>query len=428
MDIYQYMGKTFTCPYCGQEHAIPTKKIVTEQGALENLPDFLDSLNLRNASILLLCDDITYNVAGRRCEEVLTGDFQYETHILKPHNYRRVYAEDVYFPEIEDAAHGKDLIITIGTGSVTDMGKYVGHQLDIPVVSIPTAPSMNAYTSGVSPIISNGVKTTIPVTPAVGVLGDIDILSEAPLDLIKSGFADSLAKSFANADWRISALLTNDTYCPLPLEIATLAEKKYKDNGSLLIQRDKDAIRNLMEGLHMGGFSMVIAGKSAPASGGEHLFSHFLDMLAHRRGSEVFSYHGLQVGVGCVISAMVFERLRNLEKPVFRRIDYDRKFQELFGDERNRIAEIYSKKAPYLERLSDKWDELREIFGQVHSVEEIKNTLQSAECPVKFEQIGVEHALARRTVRSARFIRDKITILDIGDEAGILEDVVHHVT
>ena len=58
-------------------------------------------------------------------------------------------------------------------------------------------------------------------------------------------------------------------------------------------------------------------GTSIPASGGEHLLSHTLDMMAEVRG-ESHDLHGRQVGIGTVLSAALFERVLAIESPVLR--------------------------------------------------------------------------------------------------------------
>lgn len=423
MNIYKFLGKSFNCKYCGQRHYVPIKKIITRENAIFELSSFIKSLAIKCKNILILCDNITYEVAGKTSEGILRNDYKISTLILKPINHKIVYADAAYFPLIKQKSSGKNLIITVGSGSITDMGKFIGSETGIPVISVPTAPSMNAYTSGVAAFISRGVKLTFPVKPAIGVIIDTDIISDAPMDLIKAGFADSLAKSFANADWKISSILTGEKFCSLPLKITTAAEKTYKDRSDRLLKRDKKVISSLMEGLNMGGFSMIIAGKSAPASGGEHLISHFLDMFSHKEGKEVFSYHGLQVGIGIVVSSIIYEMLRGIRNPVLKKISYDNKIKEFFGTESKIIKKEFYRKIRHLKNIPRLWDEFHKVFSTVPSSEEIKIYLKKAGCPVRFSDIRVSKKLAQKSLMSARYIRGRVTILDIADELGILKEV-----
>jgi len=440
MNINSLLNKKFTCSSCNREHFIPTQAVVTQKNAISNLPSFIERLlPEKNPSILILSDDITYEIAGKKCEKILKEIGAITSLVLKPKGREKVHADEKYITELPEAAPNAQAILTVGTGSVTDIGKYSAHRLKIPVISFPTAPSMNAYTSNVAAFLSHGLKVTVPVTPARGVIADIDILAESPIELIKSGFADSLAKSFANADWRISSMLTGETFCLLPYQIASKAEKKYITKGKELISHDRDSIVGLLEGLHLGGFSMVLAGASSPASGGEHLISHFLDMYAHKHGKNVYAYHGLQVGLGVEISSGIYEKLKDLSlKDVQtmlskRHIDYDREIAKLFPDDVTLITNEFKKKLPIInkwkEELSSLWPRMqKEAFPLANSHEKMKQCFTEAACPTRFKDIGVSPDLAKQAIQSARYIRGRFTVLDIADELGILQTSLERYT
>ncbi len=432
MDIYSLLNKRFICPFCKKQHWIPTKEVVSKKGAILLLP-FLLSRLIKKKRILILSDNITYRIAAEKCEKILKEKFKVSSLILFPQGGKRVYAEEKYLPAIVKRLRNKDAILIVGTGSITDMGKYAAHQLRIPVISVPTAPSMNGFTSSVAAFLSKGLKLTLPVKPALGVLTDIDLVSNAPLDLIRAGFADSLAKSFANSDWKISSFITGEDFCPLPLKITTAAEKRYINKGEELIKRDRKVISRLMEGLTSGGFSMVIAGKSSPSSGGEHLLSHFLDVEAHQQGREPFSYHGLQVGLGIIVSSHIYQRLKNfsakdVEKALSHRdIDYEQAIKFL-GRDASLIKKEFKKKIPILKELPQKlpplWEQIKEeVFPLVYPPRKIKEYLRKAKCPLRFEEIGVNKELAYRTIMYARYVRGRLTILDIADELGTLKEI-----
>ena len=428
-DIYSFLGKEFRCPYCNKKHYIPTKIVESKKDAIAALPSLIEKIG-KGKNILLLADDITYAVAGERIDKVLKrSGWKTAKVVLQPHGTERVHAEEKYLPSIFPVANGKDALLTIGTGSITDMGKYAGDILGVPVVCFPTAPSMNAYTSGVAALIKSGIKVTLPVTLPEAVIIDADIILNSPLDLIQAGFADSMAKCFANADWQISSILTGEHFCPLPMKIVTAGERKYLTRGRELLNRNEEVISNLMDGLLIAGFSMVIAGTSSPASGGEHLLSHYLDMHAHERAKEPFAYHGLQVGIGVVVAAKIYEMLQDLSiedvrKRLAQREETDYRKGEHWKE--------FEKKVPVLKVLSTslilRWEKIRQkIFPTVYSPETVEKYLTEAGCPTHFSEIGVDRELACRTIMNARYIRDRVTVLDIADELGILRDVADEI-
>ena len=432
MKIYSLLNSKFTCQFCGKQHFVPIKKVVTEKGALNSLSEFVSSL-VKGKQLLVLSDDITYEVAGKKCAEILNEKYEVTSLVLTPKESKTVQAEEKYLPGIFEQLQGKNAILTVGTGSITDMGKYVAGKLNVPAICFPTAPSMNAYTSEIAALLVKGLKVTLPAKPAIGVLTDLNIISQAPLELIKAGFADSLAKAFANADWKLSSLLTGEDYCPLPLEITTEAESKYIDKGDELLRRNETVISYLMDGLNAGGISMIIAGETSPASGGEHLISHFLDMFAHHENRELFSWHGLQVGLGIMVSARIYERMKNLsarqveQRLSHRQVDYGKEMAS-FGKDVFFNEQEFGKKVPFLKELPKKlpllWDQIKEeVFSLVYSPEQMQEYLGKAKCPLCFEEIGVDKNLTYRTIMNARYIRGRMTILDIADELGILKEI-----
>lgn len=410
---------------------------MTEKNAIMSLPDIVSDF-IKGDNVLILCDNNTFIVAGARCQKILSKHFNVSILILLPaETEEKVYAEENLFPLILRKLKKKDVIITVGSGTITDLGKYSADKMNIPLICVPTAPSMNAYTSGVAAFISKNLKKTVPVKPATAVLTDIDIISQAPLEMIKSGFADSLARSFANADWKLSSFITGENFCDLPFEIAKKLEADYIGKGTNILKREKKTIVKLMESLHLGGLSMVLAGSSSPASGGEHLISHFLDMVAHRNKKDTFSLHGLQVGLGIIVSATIYERLKEMNtKDVEKllrvhKVDYDD--ARIFIRKNFRSEEEFNKKLSLLSILRKKlpfiWDDLKqEVFPMVVGVEKIKHALKNAGCPIKFSEIGVDRDLAYNAIKYSRFVRNRLTILDVAGEIGILPEIARNLS
>lgn len=439
-DIYKYLGKNFNCELCGRSHSLPLKAI--EKGDIKELSSFVSSILPEIKNVCLITDDIVWEVMGKKCKEILESCFNVIPHIVHPAGEKRVTAKNEYMDGIISASGKAEVIITAGTGTITDLGKYAGDILKKPVISLPSAPSMNAYTSGVAALIKGGVKLTFSVRPAEGVFIDEKILLESPLELIQAGFSDSSAKAFANADWKLSSIITGEDFCGLPLRIVSEAEKKYIDRGEVLLKRDKETVGWLMEGLNLGGISMLIAGTSSPASGGEHLISHFLDMYAHQNKREPFAYHGLQVGTGVYISSVIYEYLGNFSSTDVKKMIEQSKIE--YADKLNQLKVIFPSSADIIEEefkkkmmidrkireiLPKKWDEIkRDVFPMVYKPDEVKNFLTSAGCPFRLKDIGVDKELAVKTITLSRFIRGRLVITDIADNLGILEDIAERYT
>jgi len=439
MDILSYLGSSFQCPRCGRQHTLPIRKVINEKDALAQLPDIVGELFGTGVSMVLVADENTWEAAGKRAATFLSQSGKASPLVLTPRGERRVSALDCYVGEIRACAAAADVIVTAGAGSITDLGKRAADLLGKPVLSIGSAPSNNAYTSNLAALLVDGtVKVTVPCRPPAAVVCDTDVMVNAPLDLIRAGFADSLVKAFANADWRFASMLgLGDPYCSLPLELVSFAESRYVEKGEKIAARDPLSITALVDGLNLGGISMVIIGTSTPASGGEHHISHFLDMTAHRRGPEVFALHGLQVGVGCLVLARLWKRLREMPRAEMERRllsyapDHDthrRTIETLYFPFSGTLPTEYDGKLRAIgvlrSRLRELWDDI--ISGPARIPPEpdtLRGWLGSAGCGLTYGELGIDSRIARDAVVCARYIRTRVTVLDIAGELGLLEEV-----
>lgn len=141
------------------------------------------------------------------------------------------------------------------------------------------------------------------------IIGDIDILKNAPEKALISGLGDMLAKYISIAEWRISNIITGEYYCEKIVQMIRDAVKKCVQNADGLLKRDVAAVKAVFEGLVIGGIAMTCAGLSRPASGVEHYFSHIWDMRGLEFGTPV-STHGIQCAIGTLYAARLYNKIK----------------------------------------------------------------------------------------------------------------------
>ena len=144
-----------------------------------------------------------------------------------------------------------------------------------------TAPSMNGYTSQNAAITVDGHKMSLPAVSPAGVFIDLAVLSAAPARMIRAGLGDSLCRPTAQADWLLSHhVLRNARTGERRLRCWRKTSRRCSMHPRCCCAGDLDAMRALARTLVLSGLGMTICGGSYPASQGEHLISHYIDMFA----------------------------------------------------------------------------------------------------------------------------------------------------
>ena len=332
--------------------------------------------------------------------------------------------------------------IAVGAGSVNDIVKSASFAVKRGYQVVPTAASMNGYTSSISAVLSNGVKRTLPTHQPEAVFADVEVVRAAPPVMNQAGFGDLLSKPFSQADWYLSHVIRGVDYSD---DAATLLDGPWHrmvDQAAGIGAGEADAITVLLETLLISGFSMAIAGTSAPASGAEHLISHYWDMEQHCQGLGVRALHGTQVGIGTLVSAFTLDRLMTLEADDIRARGATTRPDEgwiatIGADHPALTAPVVSEIQAQLMRkqrhgdaqraelahVAERWDALRDRLGSILlSPEKMKSALAAAGCPRRASDLGVGRDEFVRTIRVCRHIRARYTNFDLVDDLGALDD------
>ena len=186
---------------------------------------------------------------------------------------------------------------------MTDLAKQVAAELDVPVVVVQTAASVNGYADSLSVLVRNGAKRTVPSTWPSALIIDHDVLRGAPDRLTRAGVGDATAAWTAPADWYLACALGLDR----AFDGGVLQPVLDAAEGLLTADPDTpEALTALVDTLTLGGLAIGATGTTAGLSGCEHLVSHLLDMAAMADGT-AHDLHGAQVGVASVVAAALWE-------------------------------------------------------------------------------------------------------------------------
>jgi glycerol-1-phosphate dehydrogenase [NAD(P)+] len=295
---------------------------------------------------------------------------------------------------------------------------------------------MNGYTSSIAAVKVKGVKRTLPAIPSSSIYVDPKVIQNSPLKLRQAGFCDVLAKSVSDFDWQTESILFKGSYCRLPSAIVTQSEHRYIDHPEKIKQGNKKAVIGLFDGLLFSGLAMSLAGSSAPASGGEHLISHFLDMRESLTGRKP-ELHGLQVALGIVLSAACYQKLATLLKKDLINIaetlfeaDF-KNISSIWGSLSSEVEKQFLKKKERLLKLdnilSPNWKKLKALFSQVRNPIFFVDLIRRTGFDMTLESLNISKDEFLLAALSSRTIRERITILDISAHAGILKEAAEDV-
>ena len=370
MNVKELLLGRETCE-CGRSHRCPIDHVIISENALDSLPEITSEYK----NILLVADKNTYRVCGNTVSKILEKQL---TDTL-------VYAtEEVLVPDekaIEELkAHvteATDLIIGVGSGVINDLCKHVSFISGLPYYIVATAPSMDGYASKGAALILEGMKVTFNADVPKAIIADVNVLKNAPFDMIQSGYGDIIGKYSCLNDWKLAHVVNGEYLCKFVMDATYDAVEETVRLADGLVKREAEAVKALMEALVAVGILMAYVGNSRPASGSEHHMSHYFEIVGIVRGEKYFP-HGVDVVYSAIDTAKIREELlaiedingfvthHNAEK-------YEAEISRIYTDITDEVLALQNKLGWYFDdRVSiyrEKWAEIREVLSDCPSSE-----------------------------------------------------------
>ena len=345
-------------------------------------------------------------------------------------------ADEPAVQEVRDRLRERasDALVAVGSGVLTDITRYAASQDGRGFVSVPTAASMDGYTSSVAAMEFAGVKVSFPAVAPEAIFADPAILAAAPAELTRAGVGDLLAKATARTDWLAAHLLCGERFAPEVDGRILVSLLDCARDVEVVLQRRPAAVERLMRGLLESGTAMALVGTSRPASGCEHHVSHFWDLRA-ARGRRRHASHGLQVGYASRFAMRLQEYafgggVPELAAPAD---DWpmDDQAQAWLGTspviaqalrDKQRFAAEHAGSWPSDEAA---WDAVRERLSQPMALFElVDEALAKAGIPDEPGFLDVDRASLRAAFRFANRLRARYTVLDFLEGQGLLDQAL----
>jgi len=396
---------------CGRAHHTNIRAVEIGSGITAKTGEIL----LQNGfpkNILLVADENTLRAGSGVIKSLLKSGF-----IIKRKIYEDLRVADMeQVEEIETLCEGTDGIFSVGTGSLNDICRLAAFRQNKAFAIYATAPSMDGFASNSAPITKNNFKITYPAVQPSVIIADTKVLAASPAELKSAGFGDMIAKYIALCDWKITKLLLNEYYCE---RIAALSEQAVKKIASLaekVTQNNEETAAAIMESLVLTGLCMGFADSVRPASGAEHVLSHFWEIKKLQQGI-LSDFHGKKVGVATVLINRIYRDLAKIEQiePAAEEPDWEeimRAYGEGLAEDMMKANRPSVTENITPAQLKAGWSEIRQIVKTtLPQNDELLRLMKAAGAPVTPAEIGVSEALCDLGLKYSAYLRYRLTLM-----------------
>lgn len=401
---------------------------------------FAEQFPGRGAIIIADCN--TWPAAGERVYAEMQKAGIPTSYFLIPDE--KFHAEWKYVEMVEEQVRKSGAVaISVGSGVINDLCKLSAHHLGQSYLSVPTAASVDGYSSFGASITYQGLKQTFECPAPRAIVADTKVIAAAPKWMTAAGYADLAAKIPCGAEWMIADLFGTEPIIPDAWAVLQDVLHAIMDQPEKVAAGDTDAVGDLFAGLTLSGIAMQIARSSRPASCTDHLFSHYLDMTAHRYKGELQS-HGFQVAIGTLTMCAFFDEFLKLD---LTKLDPDAcaaawptleqeqaRAREVFKDfvdpefGAKQIALKYhdaDEVRAQLTRFKENWPELKEKYRkQVWTFEKMQKCFRIVGAPADPEDIGVSREKLLSIVPYTQLMRYRINLLDLAKRGRFYDELV----
>jgi glycerol-1-phosphate dehydrogenase [NAD(P)+] len=399
--VEEYIRELMTLAHkcdCGNQHnSIPIEKIVVANGAFAEAAFFVKNKAIKHA--FLIADENTFNAVGKQFSQHLSEDnIGFSVCLIQPDLNNDVVADEKSLVQaLLEMPQEADVIIAVGAGTLHDIARFTSAKTGVPFISVPTAPSVDGFTSLGAPLIIRGVKTTFQMTAPIALFADLAVLKASPQKMIAAGFGDMLAKYTSLVDWKFGHLVKGEPYCPLVAKITREALESCIEKVEKISRGDEEGIQILIEALIKSGLAMLLFGQSHPASGGEHHLSHYWEMefLQQNRPAVL---HGAKVGVSTSLLADI----------------YKKEFIEFITDP-ERVASLADHE--YKKNIIENSQEIISLYSEIPSSSQLGGLLAKLGGATMPEQLGIDDDLVKSSLSEAHKLRNRFTALKFLNDA-----------
>jgi len=194
------------------------------------------------------------------------------------------------------------VVYSVGGGLTADAAKYISVCLNLPLVVLPTALSVDAFLTSASGVRRDGCVQYIPTKVPEQLILDLDVIARAPVWIRAAGITDVLSIATGSWDWKFAHERRKN---PAGMELIPWVY----DNAQTILNGVFDCAEAAGRGDHQGLKSLFDClamevqlcnqiGHARPEEGSEHYFAYCAEQYTGSGWP-----HGNLVGPGILLMA-----------------------------------------------------------------------------------------------------------------------------
>ena len=173
------------------------------------------------------------------------------------------------------------VVYAVGGGLTADAAKYFAVKLNIPLVVLPTALSVDAFITAASGIRRDGCVYYIETKPPEYLILDLDVIANAPATIRAAGITDVMSIATGSWDWKFAHEQGKNPagmeFIPWVYDNAQSILNGVLDCAEAAGRGDRDGLKTLYDCLAMEVQLCNQIGHARPEEGSEHYFAYAVE-------------------------------------------------------------------------------------------------------------------------------------------------------
>lgn len=198
---------------CGQKHTLSTKEAYVYDGAIEKVANAVESLSCSGKIGLVTCENLG-SISIEIAEKF--GQKRSIDYLVLPTKWNMTAESIDLLPKLEEDCR---IILSIGGGKATSIGKIIAKERNLPLVSVITSLSFDTMLCNYVETTKNYVITTLAAKSPDVVIVDSDIIKDNDKNLIASSFGVVASELIAEFDSFVTDKFLSSKTCPYLMDM-----------------------------------------------------------------------------------------------------------------------------------------------------------------------------------------------------------------